>query len=336
MPSVFDAFELSLVAAWPMETWRDVNVLLAVSGGADSVALLRAVAAVKAACGGAGALAVAHFDHQFRPESAADSAWLAELCRILELPFEFGTADVFAAAKRRGDGLEAAARQLRYEFLRHTAERLGARFVATAHTRDDQVETVLHRLLRGTGVAGLRGMPRVRPLAKSVTLVRPLLLISRAQVLDYLRRIGQDFRTDASNADERFTRNRLRIRLLPLLRTEFNPEIDAAILRLAEQADDVQLVIETAARSLVRASFSVSPRRFEINADDLSGEPPHLVREACRLAWDAAGLPLQAMGFDEWQQLALLVHNPAGGSLNLPGNVRATKSESRVSVSQTY
>ncbi|MGD9631976.1 MAG: tRNA lysidine(34) synthetase TilS [Pirellulales bacterium] len=334
MPLAFDNLESALADAWPTECWREVNVLLAVSGGADSVALLRAAMAAKEAAGGAGSLAVAHFDHRIRAESAADSAWLAKLCGELDVPLEIGAADVLSAARRQGDGLEAAARQLRYDFLRQTAEKLGARFVAVAHTRDDQVETVLHRILRGTGVTGLRGMSKARPLSASVTVIRPLLQVGRGQVLDYLRRIGQDFRTDTSNADEQFTRNRLRLRLLPLLRAEFNPDVEMAILRLCEQADDVQQVIHAAAGELVETAFSIALGRIECDAGLLREQPLHLVREACKLAWEQAGLPLQAMGFAEWQQLAKLVTSPGDGSLNLPGDVRVLKAGDQVQASR--
>ena len=221
------------------------------------------------------------------------------------MPLEIGRCDVATLAADQGDGLEAAARTARYDFLRATAERLGARFVAVAHTADDQIETVLHRLIRGTGVAGLAGMPRVRPLSPTVSLVRPLLGVSRQDVLTYLQQVGQDFRTDASNADSRFTRNRLRHQLLPLLRSEFNADVDAALLRLAHQADESQQLVAALAEELFRRAVIVSASHVEIDCRQLAIEPRLLVREACKLAWNAVGWPLQNMGFDQWQQLAL-------------------------------
>ena len=134
-----------------MRDWDDVSLLLAVSGGADSVGLLRAMVELKGS--GAGRIFVAHFNHALRgAESDADAAFVSELCQRLDLPCETGTADTAQLARDEGDGLEAAARGVRYAFLRATAERLGARYVVTAHTADDQAETILHRIVRGTGV----------------------------------------------------------------------------------------------------------------------------------------------------------------------------------------
>ncbi|MEX2091582.1 MAG: tRNA lysidine(34) synthetase TilS [Pirellulales bacterium] len=329
--------ETVLVDGWPPAEWRDVHVVLAVSGGADSVALLRALRATKERAGGQGRLHVAHLNHGIRPaDAAADEAWLADLCRRLDVPLAIGRADVSALAAHQGDGLEAAARDARYDFLLATAERLGARCVAVAHTADDQVETVLHRLIRGTGVAGLAGMPRIRPLSPTVSLVRPFLGIHRQEVLKYLAEVGQDFRTDATNADARFTRNRLRQQLLPLLRSEFNTDVDAALLRLAQQADETQRLINLLAERLFRAAATVSPGLVQIDCRQLVAEPPLLVRETCKLAWTAAGWPLQNMGFDQWQQLATLAAAESRSrSLNLPSGIRATRQGDQLKITKS-
>src|SRR6476646_5281935 len=164
------AFEKQLALAWPCDQWQDAHVLLAVSGGADSVALLRAVLSLKDTCGGRGAVHVAHLNHALRGDAAAaDQAWLDKLCRRLGVSLVVGRSDVRSRAAEQGDGLEAAAREARYEFLSSTAEQLGARFVATAHTADDQAETVLQRIVRGTGLAGLAGIPSSRRLSSSAT-----------------------------------------------------------------------------------------------------------------------------------------------------------------------
>lgn len=310
-------------------------MLVAVSGGADSVALLRALVSIKANSGGRGQLFVGHFDHRLRPDSATDAAWVAEFCRRLDLPFELGAADVATTAANSGDGLENAARDSRYAFLRRAAARVGARYVTVAHTRDDQVETVLHHIVRGTGLSGLTGMPWSRPLSECAALVRPLIFASRGQVLDYLRRIGQEFCSDPSNADERFTRNRIRRQLLPLLRSQFNRDVDRAILRLARQADEAHQAILAIATRLLADSSVVSTGRIEIECAPLRMQPPHLVREVCRLAWDAAGLPLQSMGFDEWSQLAELVAGKSTATLSLPGSLSAARRDERIVVAQS-
>jgi tRNA(Ile)-lysidine synthase len=320
--------EHAIAAAWPMAEWRDMHVLLAVSGGPDSVALLRAVIAIKRRVNGRGKVFVGHFNHRMRGEQAdADQVWLAEVCRRLELPFEAGGADVAALAAEQGDGWEAAARTARYEFLSQTAERVGARWVATGHTRDDQVETVVHRLMRGTGLAGLAGMRVARPLLPTVTLVRPMLGLSRGDVLAYLSALRQDFRTDATNANVRFARNRLRHQLLPVLRAESGVDFDVAILRLAEQAAESQAVIDQHAAELVAKCVEFErPDGLRIDCQMLAGQPILMVREVCRRAWQAMNWPQQAMGFVDWKLLASLAMEGEGRpQINLPGDVLAVR-----------
>src|SRR5262249_47560503 len=141
------------------------------------------------------------------------------------LPFRSQRTNVTELAQARGENLESSGRQTRYEWLTEIARREGACWVATGHTTDDQAETVLHRLGRGTGLQGLGGIPPRRELAPGIELIRPLLNTSRAQVRSYLQDSRQSFCTDASNMDLSFTRNRIRQELLPVLAKDFNPEI---------------------------------------------------------------------------------------------------------------
>src|SRR4051812_1068067 len=236
--------ERRLAESWPVGEWCDTHVVLGVSGGADSVALLRAMAALKERHGGRGELFVGHLNHGLRGSAAdTDESWLRLLCDRLKLKLEVEKRDISEVAAEQGDGWEAAARSARYAFLQAVAERSGARFVATAHTADDQAETVLHRILRGTGIEGLAGMAKARALTPGVALVRPMLELKRHHVLDYLAAIGQDYSVDATNRDTRWTRNRLRHELLPQLRERYNPQVDAAVLRLASQAGEAQQVV---------------------------------------------------------------------------------------------
>ena len=330
-----------LIALWPPSAWRDTHIVLAVSAGPDSVAMLRAVLTVRASCGGAGRLVAAHLNHGLRSvDSDADQAWLESLCQRLEVPLEVGRADAAAIAAAQGDGIEAAARDARYEFLTHTAEKLGGRFVAVAHTADDQVETILHRILRGAGLLGLAGMPATRRLSPTVSLVRPLLGVRRCEVLEYLQAIGQDYRIDPTNANTRWTRNRLRHELLPALRQQYNAGVDEALLRLAAQAAESHEVISALAQRLadrcVRVEFSshVGPvaggARAEIDCGQASGTPPPVIREMCRLLWQEAHWPMQAMGFEAWQSLANLVQGTGPSSLDLPGKIRAYRRQDRI------
>jgi tRNA(Ile)-lysidine synthase len=300
--------------------------------------MLRAAVALKRRCGGSGRLFVGHLNHGLRDaEADEDVRWLQQLCEKLAMPLEVGKADMTSAARQR-DGLEAAARAARYDFLRDVAESLGARFVAVAHTADDQIETVLYRILRGTGIAGLRGIPRVRALSPSVALIRPILAMRRRDVLEYLTAIGQDFRTDSSNANPRWTRNRLRNELLPALRKYYQADVDNALLRLAAQAIEAQAIIEDLAARLVESAVEKSEVQDErtragrekqilrINCRRLDDQAALVVREVCKIAWQQMGWPLQSMGFDEWQQLAAMILSTGDVPVvNLPGNVLARR-----------
>lgn len=217
----------------------DNGIVVAASGGADSSSLLLALSALVESPHTRLRLSACYIDHGLRPamEREAERALLAELCGRLGVALTCVAVDV--AAERRAYRLswEDAARRCRYRALGDVAERLGARAVATGHTADDQLETVLLRLLRGTGIRGLRGMePITNPWgAAGPRLVRPLLELTRADTEAYCRARGQPWATDSSNASRSFQRNRVRAELIPLLR-DLSPGAPASFLRLALQA----------------------------------------------------------------------------------------------------
>src|SRR5262249_928283 len=208
-----------------------------VSGGADSTAMLDALARLRLYDPAIRkSIIVAHLNHQLRgEESDQDEAFVKQLAARFGLPIFAQRISVAEYAQQTKRNLEATARQLRYDFLQSTAEDSGAGFVLTAHTRDDQAETVLMRLLRGSGAEGLRGICPIRPLGDHVKLVRPLLEVSRAEVIAHCARYSLEFRTDPLNFSDHLTRNRIRHELLPLLRT-FNPRSEDALARAATMA----------------------------------------------------------------------------------------------------
>ena len=300
------------------------HVVVGVSGGADSVALLRGLHAL--ASESSIAVSAAHLNHGLRPGSAEEDAeWTRRLCDRLQIPIVLEQADVPNRAAVEGWNIEEAARIVRYEFLERTARTLGSTHVAVAHNADDRVETVLHHLLRGTGLAGLRGMKVSRPLAEGVTLVRPLLGVHRQEIESWLAEIGQDFRTDPTNADQSRTRNRIRHVLLVDLEREFGPQVRGSFLRLAEQADEVQTSIEAAADHLLKSCLAdESPEICRLDIRPLEGQPPHIVREAFVSLWRRQNWPRQRMGFDDWERLSHLVKE-GGGPIVLPGKIEATR-----------
>jgi tRNA(Ile)-lysidine synthase len=310
----------------PPQLWQDVHVAVALSGGPDSVALLRAAVELKQLFGGKGEIFALHVNHHLRgEESDADAEWCVQLCHELRVPLQVLHGNVAAQAATDGDGLEAAAREQRYALLTEAAEAHGARYLFMAHTRDDQIETVLFRLLRGTGLRGLAGITPNRPLTPALTVVRPLLVCTRNEVLEYLTSLGQDSRTDSSNADRAFMRNRIRTELLPLLRAEYNTGADEALLRLSAQARELYHFVDLQARELWgTAREQVGPAQFAVRLADLSGASSMLVSEMLRIAWREVGLAEQDMTHDWWTQLAgLALGYVSASTLNLPGNVRA-------------
>ena len=346
------ALESALAEAWPPAAWRDVSVVVGVSGGCDSVALLRAMAALKTE--GPGQFYVAHFNHQLRGSASDhDAEFVFRLCGQLGIVCEIGEmerleiggkeqqpatnsnqASLFSSSSQpptsnpRPFSSEAAAREARYGFFRRTAERLGARYLVTAHTADDQAETILHRVVRGTGIAGLAGMARVRPLGPAVTLIRPLLGLCHRQLLGYLDDLGQAYRHDASNDDLRLTRNRIRHELLPQLAEQFNPNVVAALVRLGQLAGEVQEIVDGLVEDLAARSVRCErPGLVAIDSAALAGEPGYLVRELLLRVWRRQGWPMQAMGLAEWQRLAAMLPPAVGESSparqTFPSNVAA-------------
>ena len=205
---------------------RGGTVLCALSGGRDSMAMLHILSML--AEEGGFRIAAAHFNHRLRPTADRDEDFVRNWCRERDIPLACGAGDVKAFAAREGLGVEDAARKLRYTFLETAARDMGAERITTAHHREDNAETVLLHLLRGAGLQGLCGIAPVRG-----KIVRPLLETSRAEIDEYVQRNSIPHVEDESNQDARFTRNRLRLEVLPLLE-EISPGCGGRIAAAAE------------------------------------------------------------------------------------------------------
>jgi len=227
----------------------DTSVLVALSGGADSVALLLLLFDALRD-GNLCALAAAHYHHGLRASAEDDAAFCARLCASLGIPFFCGHGDVRSAARTAGESLETAARRLRYAYLRAVREEISADCIVTAHHADDQAETVLLHLLRGSGLRGLCGMqPRNGDLA------RPLLGVPRGAILSFLSERGQAYCIDETNDDLAYTRNRVRRELLPLL-ADYNPRIRESLCSMAELLSEDEQYLSTEAERLLQRSAS--------------------------------------------------------------------------------
>lgn len=310
-------FATTLHAALRTELGQaDKPGILAVSGGADSIAMWRAFREHPWTAG----ITVAHFNHQLRgTESDADAEFVRALATEA-MPCVIGTADVGAVATQTGDNLEATARRLRYAFLLQTAEAQQACWIATAHTADDQAETVLHRLIRGSGLRGLRGIAPTRPLSEGVQLVRPMLTLSRAAVLEYLHTQQQPWREDSTNQQTDFTRNRLRHQLLPLLQT-FNPQVQNALNRLAAQAQEVFTEIDQQTwMHLSQLELPKAGHLVILNREPLSQLSNHQLRELLRAVWEREQWPQGGMSHEHWQRAATVARGELTAT-DLPGRL---------------
>jgi len=246
------------------------RVLCALSGGADSTALVAALSALRAA-GHLAEVCACYVDHQLRAGSAADGEFCLALCAGLGVPLERARVTVAA-----GENVQAAARRVRYAALRAAAARAGCDLIATGHQRGDQAETVLHRLLRGAGARGLSGIP-----ARRGALVRPLIDRSRPEILDYLAERGLEFREDPTNATPKYLRNRIRGSLLPALEA-LAPGVER---RLARSAD----LLREDDRALERLAARAAPRgASRARAAALEALPAAARRRAVRRLWRAA------------------------------------------------
>jgi tRNA(Ile)-lysidine synthase len=299
--------------------------VLAISGGPDSVALAHACVALWQQQRMA-QVTLAHLNHQLRgTDSDADEAFVKKLpvaWNAPQLRCHTRRIDVALAAQQRGDNLENAGRDERYRWLTEIAQREDAAWVATGHTADDQAETVLHHLLRGSGLAGLAGMTDRRSLTPVIDLVRPLLAIRRAQVMAYLQENQLIYCRDASNDDLSFTRNLIRHKLMPVLERDYNPQIVEVLGRTALQLREIQDELAKQARALLKnVELPRAGAVIVLKRAPLEAAGPVLVRESLRIVWQREGWPQGEMGFADWERAAALVSGASAGN-DFPGGVR--------------
>lgn len=286
----------------------------AVSGGLDSIVLLHVLAALVEL---QLQLAVCHVDHGLRPESAAEAEYVRDVASRLGLPFILGRVDAGGFARARHLSLEMAARELRYRELRRMASEAGLDRIALGHHRDDQVETVLLRLLRGTSPEGLAGMA---PSRDGGLFIRPLLCADRARILAYARERGLEWVEDRSNLEQGIPRNRVRHRLLPLLRAEFNPEVDRALLALADLArEHGDYMRDCLEESWPRLSVRPVPGGVVFMRAGLAGLPRPLGRLALRRLLALAGGDPGRLSWDATARLWRFAQGEGGSRISVPG-----------------
>lgn len=301
------------------------GLLLAVSGGADSVALLHAVVALRDST--SQTIHVAHVNHHLRgAESDTDADFVRDLARSAGLACHLLDADVMARHAVSGDGsVEATARRLRYDLLASTAQQHRLDAIVTAHHRDDQAETVLHNLLRGTGLRGLSGMNAIRMLSNGCRLVRPMLKLTHKDVLRYLTELGYAFRTDSSNRDRKILRNRIRLELLPTLQEDYNAGVVEHLASVSEQARDaVECLDELAGRLLGESLLEESSEICRLSLPAVRIWPSFLVRHAMTLLWIRRQWPRREMSAIHWKTLEQSILGNGSSSVSFPGRIQLT------------
>lgn len=233
------------------------KVLVALSGGADSVALLRVLVELGYSC------ECAHCNFHLRgEESNRDETFVRELCQSLDIPLHVIHFDTKTYAKKKHLSIEMAARELRYEWFEKVRQEIHAEVIAVAHHRDDSVETFLLNLIRGTGINGLKGIP-----VRNGLIVRPLLHTSKTDILDYLSHLKQDYVTDSTNLQDEYMRNKIRLNLIPLMET-MNPSIAETIDETAQKLTEVADIYHQNRKTAIQDALQ---KTLEKNIEEAEG-----------------------------------------------------------------
>ncbi len=315
------------------------KILVAVSGGADSVFLAHVLLLISTDSRRF-KVAIAHIDHGIRRESGDDARWVASMAESLGVEFHTG---IIPRGTIGQTGLEGAARDLRYGLLGQIATESGADFIATGHNASDQAETLLMRLMRGASLQGLCGIRPVQTGIAPVPVLRPILGIIRQDIEGWLGERGIDYLEDVTNGDERITRNRIRHKLMPMLRESFNPSIEKTIARVAANLADENDVIE----GLLALNRGVEVREqaekrepeddlvalVELDVDELQNLPQAGVVRAIKVRLKSAGFD-PPMGRVHWHRLCELVSRKNGSHawFPLPGGLVAIKEYSSLRI----
>ncbi len=306
------------------------TLVVACSGGPDSTALLRALLAIQPTT--QMRLHVAHLNHDFRGQEAEDDAeFVSAMAEDLGLPSTVDEADPMAYQRERAiSSFEEAAREVRYRFLTNLANRLGAHSIALGHTADDQAETILMHLIRGAGLPGLRGMQELTtwrdgPNGRSALLFRPLLQASRHETRAYCVEQGIPFREDSTNRSPRFTRNRIRLQLMPTL-GEYNPQVREALIRIGRAATEGVDYLEHELEGLWPEISSTDGESITLDRSRLNALHPALRGMVLRRAFVHVNGSIRRLSETHVKAMQGLAEATSGKSVNLPGGqvIRST------------
>jgi len=315
---------LKTVKNYDMLKARDA-VLVAVSGGPDSVFLLHALSRLKSKLGLSG-IFVANLDHGLRgAESEGDSLFVKKVSAKLGLECIHRRVKL-EGVKSKKYSTEELAREARYEFFSETAGKTGANVLATGHTLDDQAETILMRFIKGASLKGIVGIAPVR-MEGTLRIIRPLIELEKARIKNYLDLLGMSYRIDRTNSEPIYFRNIVRNDIIPYLE-RYNPRLKRALFNLAQHLrEDFEFIEEEKSK----ASKYISPsgsQAIEIKLKDIVIQPSALQKEILRDALNRIGGEVKRLSFRHWKDMeSLIKYKKKGDSIDLPGAIRITRTD---------
>lgn len=305
------------------------GVVVAVSGGPDSVALLFLLNSLKKEFNLS--LQIAHLNHKLREgESEEDASFVENLAQKLNIPLVIEEENVLKKAQGQKRSLEEMGRQLRYDFFVKLAQGKKIKKIAVGHTKDDQAETVLMRIIRGSGSGGLSGIPATRQI-EDCLIIRPLIESSKKEIEDYLKKNKISARLDSSNKEKRFFRNRVRNELLPLLEKEYNPKIKEILTNFAENINGDYEFLDKIARRHFRLVSKREGAKISIDLNRFNRFKKAIQRMIVREAIKELKGDLRRIDYRHWEELEDLVGKRCGNAVvDLPGEVSAIKKKGEV------
>jgi len=307
---------------------RSDRILIALSGGPDSVCLLYLLCELKKELGFK--LHLAHLNHGIRREAAGDVNYVRQLSRKFNIPLTVAKRDIPKIVKEKGGSIEMVARDIRYHFLTKTAKEVGANKIALGHNQDDQVETFLLNFLRGAGITGLSGMPAKRKLEpaknKSIFIIRPLIKTSRKEILAYLSKKGLHPRFDSSNLDSVYKRNKIRLKLLPLLKNEYNPNIKNVIARTTQIFEEENAFWQNYLKTIFKNIVTKAKKGIQLDVRKLLTQAKAVQNRVIQEALKQFSGDLKGVSFEHIVAIRKLCRREQGRKvLTLPGGLQAVK-----------
>lgn len=323
MPATFLDKIKSTIKKYKMLEKGD-RILAGVSGGPDSVTLLHILYELKKEY--SLNIVIAHLDHKFRgEESRADRVFCEGLAKKYSLEIAWEEADVPKIAEEKGISPEEAARFERYDFFKRAAKERGMDKIAVGHTRDDQAETVLMRIIRGAGMKGLGGISPVKEMP-GFKIIRPLIEVSRKEVEGFVSEAGFEFRTDSSNEKSIYTRNKVRLELIPMLEEKFNSNIKEVLANMAENLQADNDFLSRYSRRKFKSVSRIKQKEIFIDIKKLKKQPEAVRKRILRAGLEELKGDLRRLTYQHWKEIESLIESrPVNSKVDLPAGISIIK-----------